>query len=280
MDVPACPRASRARALPVLRRAARARRARGRRLPHDHRVRAVLVRRRVSRLDLAARQLRRVRLLPDLRASCSTARTCSRTSKVGRRRARTFWKRRFFRIFPAYWVAAARALPGLPAAEHPDVPRRVHRVRAAAELPQRVRVLRHRRRVDVGGRGELLRRPAVHRDGAARAGRARRRRSRAKLRMQLIGLAVMYVIAIIVPGLRARTSWTRRQRTGATGWPRRRINWWLIGFLDWFALGMLLAVASAWAALGGRCRGSCTRSARTRGCAGCSRSSPTGSWSS
>src|SRR5207342_1888367 len=31
-----------------------------------------------------------------------------------------------------------------------------------------------------------------------------------------------------------------------------RINWWLIGFLDWFALGMLLAVASAWAARGGR----------------------------
>jgi peptidoglycan/LPS O-acetylase OafA/YrhL len=72
-----------------------------------------------------------------------------------------------------------------------------------------------------------------------------------KLRIQLVGLAVLYAIAIVSrvwaydilsPAAATRGDWLAPSR----------VNWWLVGFLDWFALGMLLAVASAWAARGGR----------------------------
>ena len=39
---------------------------------------------------------------------------------------------------------------------------------------------------------------------------------------------------------------------GGRWFPIEQIGQWLVGYLDWFALGMLLAVGSAWIAGGGR----------------------------
>jgi peptidoglycan/LPS O-acetylase OafA/YrhL len=72
-----------------------------------------------------------------------------------------------------------------------------------------------------------------------------------KLRAQLVGLAGLYLLAVAVriwdlwvydPPVVSRGSW----------FPLSQINYWLVGYLDWFALGMLLAVGSAWVARGGR----------------------------
>ena len=68
--------------------------------------------------------------------------------------------------------------------------------------------------------------------------------------MQLTGLAILYVLAVVT-----RIWWwwilgTQHVHKG-TWFPLGQIPAWLIGYLDWFALGMLLAVGSAWLAMGG-----------------------------
>lgn len=64
---------------------------------------------------------------------------------------------------------------------------------------------------------------------------------RRRLRIQLLGLLVWYVGAIAyrwwLPTWEGRTFHTAS---------------WLFGYLDWFALGMLLGLAAAWVAVGGR----------------------------
>jgi peptidoglycan/LPS O-acetylase OafA/YrhL len=71
-----------------------------------------------------------------------------------------------------------------------------------------------------------------------------------KLRVQLFGLAVLYAIAVV-----ARIGWwwgLDSPSVRGDGWfPLGQLPAWLIGYLDWFALGMLLAVGSAWLASGG-----------------------------
>ena len=41
-------------------------------------------------------------------------------------------------------------------------------------------------------------------------------------------------------------------RAGGSWFPIAQVGQWLLGYLDWFALGMLLAVGSAWLARGGQ----------------------------
>lgn len=85
---------------------------------------------------------------------------------------------------------------------------------------------------------------------------ARRRSLRIRLGVQLAMLALLYVV-----GLATRAWWWGQSLDPPFNEPRgawfslRQINFWLIGNFDWFALGMLLAVASAWAAGGGRLPG-------------------------
>jgi peptidoglycan/LPS O-acetylase OafA/YrhL len=73
---------------------------------------------------------------------------------------------------------------------------------------------------------------------------------RKKLKVQLVGLAVLYALAVV-----ARVWWwwgldSPSVRKG-TWFPLGQLPAWLVGYLDWFALGMLLAVGSAWLAKGG-----------------------------
>jgi peptidoglycan/LPS O-acetylase OafA/YrhL len=71
-----------------------------------------------------------------------------------------------------------------------------------------------------------------------------------RLKVQLIGLAVLYAAAVI-----ARVTWwwiLSSPGVHRGSWfPIGQLPAWLIGYLDWFALGMLLAVGSAWLAMGG-----------------------------
>lgn len=72
-----------------------------------------------------------------------------------------------------------------------------------------------------------------------------------KLRMQLLGLAAMYGLAMVV---RIWRLWGMKQSAlpprGGGWFPIAQVGQWLVGYLDWFALGMLLAVGSAWLACG------------------------------
>jgi peptidoglycan/LPS O-acetylase OafA/YrhL len=74
---------------------------------------------------------------------------------------------------------------------------------------------------------------------------------RDKLVVQLGGLAVLYLLAVAV---RVWSLWFLDvpQYTRGDWFPLSQLAFWLIGYLDWFALGMALAVASTWAAKGGR----------------------------
>jgi peptidoglycan/LPS O-acetylase OafA/YrhL len=68
---------------------------------------------------------------------------------------------------------------------------------------------------------------------------------------QLAGIALLGAVGI---GVRVWAIWIKGpvgQPDGAFA-PWRSPNGWLVGYLDWFALGMLLAVVAAWVATGGR----------------------------
>ena len=75
---------------------------------------------------------------------------------------------------------------------------------------------------------------------------------RVKLAVQVGGLAALYGFAMVVRVWRLwglNSSWIP---TGAGWFPIEQLGQWLFGYLDWFALGMLLAVGSAWVSGGGR----------------------------
>ena len=74
---------------------------------------------------------------------------------------------------------------------------------------------------------------------------------RSKLRVQLVGVVVLYGIAMAV---RVWRLWglDTKPVVGGYWFPLDQVGVWLVGYLDWFALGMLLAIGSAWVANGGR----------------------------
>ena len=74
----------------------------------------------------------------------------------------------------------------------------------------------------------------------SRAASLRRRLSR-----QMVGLSVMFAVGV---GVRVWALWGRTPGQGRIGefQPFLAPDGWLPGYLDWFALGMALAVASAW----------------------------------
>lgn len=69
--------------------------------------------------------------------------------------------------------------------------------------------------------------------------------ARRRLRRQVIGLAVM---ALIGPAVRVWAYWHRPTGLGRVGefQPYLSPDAWLPGYLDWFALGMALAVTTVW----------------------------------
>jgi len=76
--------------------------------------------------------------------------------------------------------------------------------------------------------------------------------ARSKLRVQFLGLAAMYLVAMTVRVWRLWVLKTPTFPARGGGWfPMEQVGTWLVGYLDWFALGMLLAVGSAWLARGG-----------------------------
>jgi peptidoglycan/LPS O-acetylase OafA/YrhL len=73
-----------------------------------------------------------------------------------------------------------------------------------------------------------------------------------KLRGQLIGLAIMYGTAMAVRVWRLWFMDSTRPRYGTWFPVAQLVDKTLLGYLDWFALGMALAVGSAWVAVGRR----------------------------
>jgi peptidoglycan/LPS O-acetylase OafA/YrhL len=75
--------------------------------------------------------------------------------------------------------------------------------------------------------------------------------ARTRLRNQLLGIAALGTMSVIV---RAVYLW--KWEPGPAPWgswlPLNQAGMWLIGYLDWFAVGMAMAVGSAWLAAGGR----------------------------
>lgn len=69
---------------------------------------------------------------------------------------------------------------------------------------------------------------------------------RARVQAQLLGLGVLWVVGWIYRVTIAA------QAVGPEGGPADNQHLWLPNFLDWFVLGMLLAVAVAWTDAGGR----------------------------
>ncbi len=162
----------------------------------------------------------------------------------------SFWGRRFLRIYPAYWVAITVAVYGVAIIKISNF---------QIFFTTYLLLQNYRGGLTLSGLGVewtlvievsfylalplfawLLRAP--NRPGASKP---------AKLGAQLTGLAVMYLVAMAV---RVWSLWgiTKRIPRGAGWFPVEQVSQWLVGYLDWFALGMLLAVGSAWVAGGGR----------------------------
>ena len=165
----------------------------------------------------------------------------------------SFWGRRALRIYPGYWVALTVAVYGIA----------LTRIGSFELFYSDYLLLQnYRAGLTLNGLGVewtlvievsfYLALPAIawlfrslNRPGAS---------ARAKLGVQLSGLAAMYMLAIAV---RVWRLWVLSKPTlndlkGGDWFPIHQVGQWLIGYLDWFALGMLLAVGSAWVANGGR----------------------------
>ena len=66
------------------------------------------------------------------------------------------------------------------------------------------------------------------------------------------GSAFLYLLAMVVRVWRLWGLGNKPAPSGGGWFPIQQVGQWLVGYLDWFALGMLLAVGSAWIANGGR----------------------------
>ncbi|MSO38469.1 MAG: acyltransferase [Acidimicrobiia bacterium] len=163
-----------------------------------------------------------------------------------------FWLRRFLRIFPAYWLAlAGLVLFGLP-----------HTERMVELLFHSVLLQGYRAKWAGGGLfvawtlvaevGFYLLLPLLAFGLRCVAGKKTAPTS-------VVGAQVRGLICLAVIGLGARVWWAtslRDRPLKAGAWfPLKQIDLWVVGYLDWFALGMLLAVASVWIARGGRVPG-------------------------
>lgn len=160
-----------------------------------------------------------------------------------------FWKRRLLRIFPAYWLALTAAV----------VLGFVHLRDVSGFVTGYALLQNYRAGFTLFGLGvewtlvievsfyfvlpflAMLLRALSPADASVER----------KLRGQLVGLAGMYLLAMAV---RVWSLWFLHTPTAAYGhwFPLGQVTQWLVGYLDWFALGMLLAVGSAWLAAGGR----------------------------
>ena len=159
-----------------------------------------------------------------------------------------FWKRRFFRIFPAYWVALAVVVFVLGQATFASVGEAL----TSFGLLQNYR---YRNPVGLGVAWTLVIEVSFYLvlPGLAWLIRTVSDRSpdrRFKLRVHLVALMLLAGV-----GLAVRCAYFLN---GSFGTPARG-SWftpfmadtWLLAYLDWFALGMALAVGSAWLAVGG-----------------------------
>ncbi len=162
-----------------------------------------------------------------------------------------FWGRRAFRIYPGYWVALTVAVYGIA----------LTKIQSFELFWTYFLLLQnYRSRLTLNGLGvewtlviEVSFYLAL--PGIAWVLRALTRPDanlRSKLNVQLVGLAFLYLSAIAIRGWRLWSLGSDPAPVGGGWFPIEQIGQWLPGYLDWFALGMLLAVGSAWIAQGGR----------------------------
>lgn len=165
-------------------------------------------------------------------------------------RVNSYLTRRFLRILPGYWLALTVAIVALGATK-------VRLITGAGDYFSSYLLMQNYRRghllTGIGVEWTLvielsfyLALPVFanwlrHRDPGATI--------QAKLRRQLLGLLAMYVVAMAT---RVWALWFNKPTKGRYGdwFPFDQITSWLPAYLDWFAFGMLLAVGSAWLAMG------------------------------
>jgi len=160
-----------------------------------------------------------------------------------------FWRRRFLRIFPAYWVALS-ALFFIVVSNPINGPTSFVTYYGLIQNYRYGYILR-----GLGIAWTLVIEVSFYLALPFLAWAIRSLRPRGSLRDKLVtqlgGLAFLYVLAVVV---RVWQLWFLDipEYTRGDWFPLSGIAYWLIGYLDWFALGMALAVGSAWAAKGGR----------------------------
>lgn len=163
-------------------------------------------------------------------------------------RGGAFLKRRFTRIFPAYWLALSVAVYGLgiyTIATFGDFATlyglvqnyRVGYLKAGLNVSWTL-VIEVAYYLSLPLLAWMLRWPSRHATSLKR-----------KFFVQLVGLSTIY---LGVHALRAYLLWSERPETGPYGswfsWQRFLV--YPLSYYDWLALGMILAVVSAWIAVG------------------------------
>ena len=158
-------------------------------------------------------------------------------ARDGRRGPRLlpFWSRRFARVFPAYWVALAFLVVVFGQYEF----RSIGHAFTFATLTQTYRATYGLRGLGVAW--TLCIEVSFY---VALPGIAWVLRRLGGLRGQLIGLAAMAATGIAA---RSWWLWTTRAVPHSGDWfEAASFDRWIPGYLDWFALGMLMAVLSAY----------------------------------
>jgi len=161
----------------------------------------------------------------------------------------SFWRRRFFRIFPAYWIVLTVAvILGFASVGG------ISNFFTSYALLQNYRF--GYQLSGIGIEWTLVIEVSFYLALPFLASALRRLSPRdapleRKARGQLIGLAVMYLIAT---STRVWSLWFLHDVAHHRGdwFPLSQVTLWLVAYLDWFAAGMLLAVGSAWVACGRR----------------------------
>lgn len=161
-----------------------------------------------------------------------------------------FWKRRFLRIFPAYWVAVTVAILLFREAQISSI-KDFLTVYLLLQSYRRGWIL-----IGLGVEWTLVIEVSFYlllpfiALGIRALGR-RASDARGRVRVQVVSLAVLYLGALVyrwwalyvlAPHARGSREW----------FPTSQLDHWIFSYLDWFAIGMLLAVGSAWVAVGGR----------------------------